>query len=165
LRVFWQSNTIAPACLSRVVRQHESLSTFAGSCLPSIRMSAEWERVAQPCISVLGDVPAYCRQRPHASISGGRDYRSLYAGRGGRFHDGTIRPVGNSEAFSRRARRAKRSRCFRRGGMDSRRKNCRTRRCSESEPADSAGDKSNIRGGWLRSLTYALGQHNMTLLL
>ena len=32
-----------------------------------------------------------------------------------------------------------------------------TRRCSEREPADSLGDKFNARGGWLPSLTYALG--------
>lgn len=32
-----------------------------------------------------------------------------------------------------------------------------TRRSSESEPADSARDKSNASGGWLRSLTLPLG--------
>jgi hypothetical protein len=31
------------------------------------------------------------------------------------------------------------------------------RRCSEPEPADSLRDKSNVIGGWLRSLTFALG--------
>jgi len=32
----------------------------------------------------------------------------------------------------------------------------RTRRCGESEPADSLRDKSSVSGGWLRSLTFAL---------
>jgi hypothetical protein len=33
---------------------------------------------------------------------------------------------------------------------------CRTRRSSEREPADSLGGKSNVIGGWLPSLTFAL---------
>jgi hypothetical protein len=33
----------------------------------------------------------------------------------------------------------------------------RTRRSSEREPADSLRDKSDVRGGWLPSLTFALG--------
>jgi len=33
---------------------------------------------------------------------------------------------------------------------------CRTRRCSEREPADSLRDKFNVTGGWLPSLTFAL---------
>src|SRR5207249_6345960 len=33
-------------------------------------------------------------------------------------------------------------------------KGCRTKRCSEREPADSLGDKSNVIGGWLPSLTF-----------
>ncbi len=32
----------------------------------------------------------------------------------------------------------------------------RTRRSSEREPADSLGDKSNVIGGWLPSLIFAL---------
>jgi hypothetical protein len=32
-----------------------------------------------------------------------------------------------------------------------------SRRCSEREPADSLRDKSNVIGGWLPSLTFALG--------
>ncbi|MBI3987921.1 MAG: hypothetical protein HY343_13435 [Lentisphaerae bacterium] len=32
----------------------------------------------------------------------------------------------------------------------------RTSRCSEREPADSLRDKSNVIGGWLPSLTFAL---------
>jgi hypothetical protein len=39
------------------------------------------------------------------------------------------------------------------GGRDS----SSTRRCSESEPADSLRDKSSVSGGWLRSLTLSLG--------
>jgi len=34
---------------------------------------------------------------------------------------------------------------------------CRTKRCSEREPADSLRTKSNILGGWLPSLTFAFG--------
>src|SRR5205809_3070301 len=37
------------------------------------------------------------------------------------------------------------------------RQNRRTKRCSEREPADSLRDKSNVRGGWLPSLTFAFG--------
>ena len=33
-----------------------------------------------------------------------------------------------------------------------------TRRSSEREPADSLSDKSNVIGGWLPSLTFALGK-------
>ena len=33
----------------------------------------------------------------------------------------------------------------------------RTRRCSEPGPADSLRDEFNVRGGWLRSLTFTLG--------
>src|SRR6185436_8798485 len=36
---------------------------------------------------------------------------------------------------------------------------CRTRRCSEREPADSLRDESNVIGGWLPSLTFALDTH------
>ncbi len=35
----------------------------------------------------------------------------------------------------------------------------RTRRCSEREPADSLRDKSNVIGGWLPSLTFALARN------
>jgi hypothetical protein len=35
---------------------------------------------------------------------------------------------------------------------------CPTKRSSEREPADSLGDKSNVIGGWLPSLTLALGK-------
>jgi len=34
---------------------------------------------------------------------------------------------------------------------------CRTRRCSEREPADSLRNGSNVIGGWLSSLTFTLG--------
>jgi hypothetical protein len=33
-----------------------------------------------------------------------------------------------------------------------------TRRCREREPADSLGDKWNVIGGWLLSLTLAIAQ-------
>ena len=37
----------------------------------------------------------------------------------------------------------------------------RTHRCSEPEPAGSPTDKSNVSGGWLRSLTYAFGERSV----
>ena len=40
---------------------------------------------------------------------------------------------------------------------DPSRRNSRTRRCSEREPADSLRDKSNVIGGWLPSLTLPFG--------
>jgi hypothetical protein len=36
------------------------------------------------------------------------------------------------------------------------------RRSSESEPADARRDKSNVSGGWLRSLTFALAERIMS---
>jgi hypothetical protein len=41
---------------------------------------------------------------------------------------------------------------------------CRTKRCSEREPADSLRDKFNVIGGWLPPLTFALGRtgHSMS---
>jgi hypothetical protein len=41
-------------------------------------------------------------------------------------------------------------------GKRSSTENCRTRRCSEREPADPLRDESNVIGGWLPSLTFAL---------
>ena len=38
---------------------------------------------------------------------------------------------------------------------------CRTKRCSEREPADSLGDESNVIGGWLPSLTFALAARKL----
>ena len=42
--------------------------------------------------------------------------------------------------------------------FQSRTRDCRTRRCSEREPADSLRDKYNVRDGWLPSLTFAFGE-------
>ena len=43
------------------------------------------------------------------------------------------------------------------GSLRDYRPECRTRRSSESEPADSLRDKCNATGGWLRSLTFSFG--------
>ena len=46
-------------------------------------------------------------------------------------------------------------------GNDQSNPNWPTRRCSEREPADSLRDKSNVIGGWLPSLTFALDGENI----
>jgi hypothetical protein len=41
-------------------------------------------------------------------------------------------------------------------------RDCRTRRSSEREPADSLGNKSNVIRGWLPALTFAFGESTMS---